>query len=105
YYWLFCFRAEDGIRDDLVTGVQTCALPIYPGGDRGLSQHPAGDAPGPWPEPRCLPGRDQPRIQLGDDGRLAAGRRQDDRQLRLRSEERRVGEEWKRREGATTGGR
>src|SRR5207244_7092773 len=24
----FCFRAEDGIRDDLVTGVQTCALPI-----------------------------------------------------------------------------
>src|SRR5207244_8510058 len=22
--------AEDGIRDDLVTGVQTCALPIYP---------------------------------------------------------------------------
>src|SRR5207244_6190207 len=21
--------AEDGIRDDLVTGVQTCALPIY----------------------------------------------------------------------------
>src|SRR5207244_9187128 len=24
------FQAEDGIRDDLVTGVQTCALPIYP---------------------------------------------------------------------------
>src|SRR5207244_6801410 len=23
------FKAEDGIRDDLVTGVQTCALPIY----------------------------------------------------------------------------
>src|SRR5207244_7711645 len=23
------FQAEDGIRDDLVTGVQTCALPIY----------------------------------------------------------------------------
>src|SRR5207244_5919509 len=22
-------QAEDGIRDDLVTGVQTCALPIY----------------------------------------------------------------------------
>src|SRR5258708_31126006 len=30
--FLFCFfffQAEDGIRDDLVTGVQTCALPIY----------------------------------------------------------------------------
>src|SRR5438552_12787620 len=27
--WLFFFfQAEDGIRDDLVTGVQTCALPI-----------------------------------------------------------------------------
>src|SRR5258708_31783675 len=24
------FQAEDGIRDDLVTGVQTCALPIFP---------------------------------------------------------------------------
>src|SRR5207244_4639305 len=23
------FEAEDGIRDDLVTGVQTCALPIF----------------------------------------------------------------------------
>src|SRR5207244_6420576 len=28
--WCVCFffQAEDGIRDDLVTGVQTCALPI-----------------------------------------------------------------------------
>src|SRR5258708_14827996 len=26
----FFFQAEDGIRDDLVTGVQTCALPIWP---------------------------------------------------------------------------
>src|SRR5258708_14164270 len=25
---IFFFQAEDGIRDDLVTGVQTCALPI-----------------------------------------------------------------------------
>src|SRR5258708_15370621 len=27
---VFFFQAEDGIRDDLVTGVQTCALPISP---------------------------------------------------------------------------
>src|SRR5690606_2091925 len=27
---LFFFQAEDGIRDFHVTGVQTCALPIYP---------------------------------------------------------------------------
>src|SRR5712672_4105904 len=27
---VFFFQAEDGIRDKLVTGVQTCALPISP---------------------------------------------------------------------------
>src|SRR5260221_7457723 len=27
----FFFQAEDGIRDHCVTGVQTCALPIYVG--------------------------------------------------------------------------
>src|SRR5574342_640610 len=27
---VFFFQAEDGIRDPVVTGVQTCALPIYP---------------------------------------------------------------------------
>src|SRR5207244_4405807 len=30
------FQAEDGIRDDLVTGVQTCALPILCRARRGL---------------------------------------------------------------------
>src|SRR3989441_8205771 len=35
WFWLrsrsvfFFFQAEDGIRDKLVTGVQTCALPIF----------------------------------------------------------------------------
>src|SRR3712207_8927223 len=38
-YNFFFFQAEDGIRDIGVTGVQTCALPIYrptsqPGGRR-----------------------------------------------------------------------
>ena len=27
-WWFFFFQAEDGRRDRLVTGVQTCALPI-----------------------------------------------------------------------------
>src|SRR6266536_2507452 len=31
-FFFFFFQAEDGIRDPLVTGVQTCALPIYQGG-------------------------------------------------------------------------
>src|SRR5687767_8508366 len=33
HFWslfFFFFQAEDGIRDKLVTGVQTCALPIWP---------------------------------------------------------------------------
>ena len=29
FFVFFFFQAEDGIRDDLVTGVQTCALPIW----------------------------------------------------------------------------
>src|SRR5690349_22467639 len=29
-FFFFFFQAEDGIRDLYVTGVQTCALPIYP---------------------------------------------------------------------------
>src|SRR6266496_5831302 len=30
--FFFFFQAEDGIRDLYVTGVQTCALPIFRGG-------------------------------------------------------------------------
>src|SRR5258706_8594999 len=29
-FFFFFFQAEDGIRDWSVTGVQTCALPIWP---------------------------------------------------------------------------
>src|SRR5688572_32389579 len=31
FLFFFFFQAEDGIRDLTVTGVQTCALPIYRG--------------------------------------------------------------------------
>src|SRR5205823_10072245 len=34
--FFFFFQAEDGIRDKLVTGVQTCALPIWDGPLRGV---------------------------------------------------------------------
>src|SRR5438034_10873371 len=37
----FFFQAEDGIRDHCVTGVQTCALPIYDQGRRGRPAHGA----------------------------------------------------------------
>src|SRR5438270_9972451 len=36
---LFFFQAEDGIRDLTVTGVQTCALPIF---GRGAGSAPCG---------------------------------------------------------------
>src|SRR5205823_10569450 len=35
FVYFFFFQAEDGIRDKLVTGVQTCALPISAAPDRG----------------------------------------------------------------------
>src|SRR2546429_6771422 len=43
---LFFFQAEDGIRDVAVTGVQTCALPIY-GGGRPVADGHAGRRAGP----------------------------------------------------------
>src|SRR5947209_15123849 len=49
----FFFQAEDGIRDIGVTGVQTCALPIWLRRRRG-DVPPAGDAS---PPARRLPAR------------------------------------------------
>src|SRR5687767_15818314 len=68
---LFFFQAEDGIRDKLVTGVQTCALPIS--------------------SRRCKSGSDLQR-RLASAG-AAIHRKDDDRQDSgaARSEERRVG--------------
>src|SRR5690606_39962638 len=37
------FQAEDGIRDFHVTGVQTCALPIYAGGTFAISGNTNGN--------------------------------------------------------------
>src|ERR1039457_5802749 len=42
-------QAEDGIRGDKVTGVQTCALPIYVFYSQWLSCHPPFCAPPPLP--------------------------------------------------------
>src|SRR2546430_7977818 len=43
--YFFFFQAEDGIRDLTVTGVQTCALPIYNGhiySEAGQVRKPGG---------------------------------------------------------------
>src|SRR5690606_40870641 len=57
----FFFQAEDGIRDFHVTGVQTCALPIYRG--RGRGRRRAGGR---------RAGR-RARARRGADGRADAG--------------------------------
>ena len=53
----FFFQAEDGIRDDLVTGVQTCALPI--------SQHEAKKASVPTAALRNWHAMKTKLVQLG----------------------------------------
>src|SRR5690606_40096881 len=100
---------EDGIRDFHVTGVQTCALPIYPrayGPLRG-EHHRAGDSPlrGDWwsgGPVRESPGALQPTGWRGRAGRSQAGAPDSRaaREVQLRSEERRVGKEWRTRMSA-----
>src|SRR5689334_24027797 len=51
-FFFFFFQAEDGIRDGTVTGVQTCALPIFLVTPAGHEQYLEGVAellsrPGP----------------------------------------------------------
>src|SRR5689334_24229246 len=58
----FFFQAEDGIRDGTVTGVQTCALPIY----RARAGLPSSRASGSSPTPL---GRARNMVSLGDAAR------------------------------------
>src|SRR6266704_2989664 len=51
FFFFFFFQAEDGIRDRNVTGVQTCALPIWLG--RGQVRR-AGRSRRGWPGGRRL---------------------------------------------------
>src|SRR5437870_9796627 len=79
-YVIFFFQAEDGIRGGHVTGVQTCALPIFGGGAAGQALALCAD---PWVRAGL------PRGAAAD-----LARRQARLQTRLaRSEERRVGKE------------
>src|SRR5256884_4582548 len=85
----FFFQAEDGIRDVAVTGVQTCALPIY--GDAARRQ-PATSAP-----VRLRVALPALRSRSGRSGSFSERRSQPHRVQRARagsrSEERRVGKE------------
>src|SRR2546430_3567258 len=81
--FFFFFQAEDGIRDLTVTGVQTCALPIYledgslPIDMRSTASQ--GAEMRPW--------------ALGRKNWLFAGSLESGQRAASRSEERRVGKE------------
>src|SRR2546428_2948164 len=81
--FFFFFQAEDGIRDLIVTGVQTCALPIW--------THPWHQLVG-WAALDKLVPRVRPELHVrAPPGGLLGGIITNI----FRSEERRVGEEWR----------
>src|SRR5437868_14352178 len=80
----FFFQAEDGIRDRIVTGVQTCALPISAPAEVAAAWNPC-----PW-----LPGSSYFSWRW----RSLSGRSKS--ASRTRSEERRVGKERRTQGGA-----
>src|SRR5439155_15555702 len=90
FFVFFFFQAEDGIRDGHVTGVQTCALPIYALGEEDARAQICDGNPDAH---RSLAGDARDGHQaahalsdLIDAGPVAIG-------PALRSEERRVGKE------------
>src|SRR5258708_23588316 len=86
----FFFQAEDGIRDDLVTGVQTCALPIWISGQQLLGPRVVAD---PVQDHQLGGGRRPPVTGGGLVGMRIGVGIGDDAGHRDRSEERRVGKE------------
>src|SRR5437762_4148502 len=93
---IFFFQAEDGIRDTSVTGVQTCALPISDaiqirraGRVTRIREYLLFSPPVPLPERR---------LQLAGSPTIVT--RAEWQADESRSEERRVGEEWRVREAA-----
>src|SRR5207245_4865840 len=95
----------DGIRDATVTGVQTCALPIScrlrcpsprsggtSDGRRAPRQGPRADRPISWRRPNAARTLDQPELPLAAPKRRAASVEPEEA---ARSEERRVGTEWR----------
>src|SRR5207247_3480092 len=90
----FFFQAEDGIRDPLVTGVQTCALPISPtaicfcrGKEVWRSGNTVMDSFSRLPLGENI-------LQWAAGDRLVFASEKDGWAHLYRSEERRVGKEW-----------
>src|SRR5207237_10590752 len=91
-FLIFFFQAEDGIRDSSVTGVQTCALPIWPappvadraaGHRRGaVRQDPGRRAatPGSRAGPAVRPRLRSEERRVGKEGRARGERDDEDKQ-------------------------
>src|SRR5205823_8869123 len=93
------FQAEDGIRDKLVTGVQTCALPIYAdtlGPTRDFTDSPLKAGQGFWRDSSLdlwsVSEAESEELPLLRSGHRTFGLVHFEFEL-LRSEERRVGKE------------
>src|SRR5207245_4968547 len=93
YLYIFFFQAEDGIRDATVTGVQTCALPIWPKPKRWTKQTIFPRRRKPPRSKSVTASRWQQTILSASSLRKANTRAARRTALVLRSEERRVGEE------------
>src|SRR5690606_40161277 len=93
-YVIFFFQAEDGIRDFHVTGVQTCALPIYQPDIRSMCAEYLYLVLPETAPPAHLPVAARRRHGFALERRFAIDEQLRQRMLqRLRSEERRVGKE------------
>src|SRR5947209_10820869 len=79
--FFFFFQAEDGIRDIGVTGVQTCALPIYAPVFGDVSKYGVVDIA---EDGRIRTFQEKPAVEDAVGSTINAG---------VRSEERRVGKE------------
>src|SRR5256885_6286513 len=86
-FFFFFFQAEDGIRDYKVTGVQTCALPIF--GQAALELLASNDLPASASQSAGITGGShptQPKFRIENRSYRCA-------MWDSRSEERRVGKE------------
>src|SRR5207249_9741861 len=93
--FFFFFQAEDGIRDRNVTGVQTCALPIYSGYRGRYRRNRGARATVARPEDRRVARTraHPPRSECSRPAAETESRRGVRSRSRFRSEERRVGKE------------
>src|SRR5882762_7882663 len=70
--FFFFFQAEDGIRDSSVTGVQTCALPIFTR-ELGTNPEPVTVRLTSGPESSPFEGEIEPMIGTGVTGSTGGG--------------------------------